>query len=319
LNNTNNQPGTNSAEGGTFTAGAGCEAGFYQAFGYQETPPNPEPNNVFALELDSSSALSASAPYPYTFTHSSAQIYSASQSPCIPPYISTDFTPSKISTAPVSLNSPASSIDTSTGDTYLATISYDGSNLTLNLYDASSGGSCPGPECFTNTWSNVNIPALVGGDTAYVGLTAATAGSTSGAVTPLVIYGFTYTAGSVVTPATVSTPTFLPGPGTYTSAQTVAISDTTPGATIYYAINSGTATAYTKPLAVGATETLTAYATAPGDTESPTSTAAYTINIPVTPPTGTLSIPAQTIPITIQTGTSPITGTLTIPAQSIPQ
>jgi hypothetical protein len=218
------------------------------------------------------------------------------------------------------LNSPASSIDTSTGDTYSATISYDGSNLTLNLYDVSAGGSCPGPECFTNTWSNVSIPALVGGNTAYVGLTAATAGSTSGAVTPLVIYGFTYTAGSVVTPppATVSTPTFLPGPGTYTSAQTVAISDTTSGATIYYAINSGTVTAYTKPLAVGATETLTAYATAPGYTESPTSTAAYTINIPVTPPaTETLTIAAQSIPITIQTSAGPITATISIAAQTI--
>jgi hypothetical protein len=313
LNNTNNQPGTNSAEGGTFTAGAGCEAGFYQAFGYQETPPNPEPNNVFALELDSASTLSASAPYPFVFSHSSTQIYSSNQSPCIPAPVSTDYALSKISTAPVSLNSPVSSSDTSTGDTYSATISYDGSNVTLNLYDVSAGGSCPGSGCFTYTWSNVNIPSLVGGSTAYAGLTAGTSDTPYGAVTPLVIRQFSYTTGSVAAPApTVDTPTFLPGPGTYTLAQTVTISDTTPGATIYYSVNGAAETIYTKPLTVGQNESIAAYATAPGDTESSTSIVSYTINIPVTLP-ASLSIPAQTL--TIQTSGSPIT--VTIPAQTV--
>ena len=59
----------------------------------------------------------------------------------------------RVSTSPVPLNSPATTQNTSTGDTYSATVTYDGGNLTLNLYDVTAGGSCPGSTCFTNTWT----------------------------------------------------------------------------------------------------------------------------------------------------------------------
>jgi hypothetical protein len=142
----NNTNAAASAGGTALQAGAGCEAGFFQGF----TTNDKSTNFITALELDSQSGLTSGASYSY----SSAQLYQSAESPCNP----NDgqygyFLTNKISTSPVPLNSPASAIGTTTGDTYSATITYDGSNLTLNLYDVTAGGSCPGSSCFTNTWT----------------------------------------------------------------------------------------------------------------------------------------------------------------------
>ena len=66
---------------------------------------------------------------------------------------------------------------------------------------------------------------------------------------------------------TVATPTFSPGTETYTSVQTVTISDTTAGATIYYTTD-GTApttasSVYSTPITVSSSETLEAFARQP--------------------------------------------------------
>jgi len=87
---------------------------------------------------------------------------------------------------------------------------------------------------------------------------------------------------SYVIQSSVATPTFSPAAGTYTSAQSVTISDATSGATIYYTTN-GTApttssTAYTGPITVSSTETLEAIAVATGDTNSAVASVAYTIS-----------------------------------------
>jgi hypothetical protein len=78
-----------------------------------------------------------------------------------------------------------------------------------------------------------------------------------------------------------ATPTFSPAGGTYTSAQTVTISDTTTGATIYYTTNGTTpttsSTRYTVPISVSATETIKAIAVAAGFSQSRVGSAAYTI------------------------------------------
>ena len=64
-------------------------------------------------------------------------------------------------------------IDLHSGDILKATIGYDGSNLTETIADATTG------KTFTHTYSGTNIPALVGGATAYVGFTAGTGGQTA--------------------------------------------------------------------------------------------------------------------------------------------
>ena len=75
---------------------------------------------------------------------------------------------------------------------------------------------------------------------------------------------------------------FSPAAGTYNSAQSVSISDATPGATIYYTTNGTTptssSTAYSGPITVSSTETLQAIAITTGD--SAIASAAYTITSP---------------------------------------
>jgi len=83
---------------------------------------------------------------------------------------------------------------------------------------------------------------------------------------------------------TTATPAFSLTAGTYTGTQTVTISDSTSGSTIYYTTNGATpttsSTKYTGAITVSATETLKALATATGDTNSAVATAAYTIVTP---------------------------------------
>ena len=70
------------------------------------------------------------------------------------------------------INLTATGINLHSGDYFNATLTYDGSNLTLTLTDAIT----------LATWSHVfvvNIPAIVGGNTAYVGFTGGTGGQTS--------------------------------------------------------------------------------------------------------------------------------------------
>ena len=94
----------------------------------------------------------------------------------------------------------------------------------------------------------------------------------------------TATAAYTIAPA-VPAPTFSPSGGTYTTAQSVTISDTTHGTTIYYTTNSTmpttASTKYGGPITVSSTETLEAIAVAAGDANA-VGTATYTI-IPVLP------------------------------------
>ncbi|MDP4091160.1 MAG: carbohydrate-binding protein, partial [Bacillota bacterium] len=76
-------------------------------------------------------------------------------------------------------------------------------------------------------------------------------------------------------------PTFNPPGGTYHTAQSVAISCTTAGAAIKYTTDGSTPNAssptYTGPVNVTGTATIKAYAICPGMTDSPLSSASYTI------------------------------------------
>ena len=79
-------------------------------------------------------------------------------------------------------------------------------------------------------------------------------------------------------------PTFSPAGGSYTSAQSVTLSDTISGASIYYTTNGSTpttsSTLYTGPISVTQTTTINAIAVASGFANSPVATASYTINLP---------------------------------------
>ncbi len=90
-----------------------------------------------------------------------------------------------------------------------------------------------------------------------------------------------YTIGTGTMPL-VATPTFTPVAGGYSSAQTVAISCATSGATIYYTTDGSTPTTgsplYTTSISVSATETVKAIATAAGYQQSAVGSASYTIS-----------------------------------------
>lgn len=91
---------------------------------------------------------------------------------------------------------------------------------------------------------------------------------------------------------TVTLPTATPlislPSGTYTSVQSVMLSDATPGASIYYTTDGSIPTTasmrYAGAITVGATQTINAMASAPSYSNSPVSSAAYTVTLPTLPP-----------------------------------
>jgi uncharacterized repeat protein (TIGR03803 family) len=109
-------------------------------------------------------------------------------------------------------------------------------------------------------------------------------------------------------------PTFSPAVGTFTSAQSVTLTDSTAGAAIYYTTNgttpSASSTLYTGSITVSSTETIEAIAVASGFSNSAVATGTYTINLPaatpvISPAAGTFSS-AQSVTITDSTAGSTI-------------
>lgn len=276
----------------SFASGAGCEASFYQAFGTYPTAWSP--NNIFALELDQWSPLTDANGTSATFSYSSAQIYQTWQSPCNPAYTPGEigyYATQKVSTSPVPLNSPANTTLTTTGHTYSATLVYTGTDLTLNLYDMTAGGSCPGASCFSYTWQDLSIPTWVNGTTAYVGLASGNSGAPATS-SPLYINSWTYTNLSAA-----ATPTFSLAGGTYSGTQSVTISDSSSGAIICYNTTGAPATngiggceggtLYTGAISVTSGETI--YAVAGSGTssygDSAVASSAYQIGTTASQPT----------------------------------
>jgi hypothetical protein len=181
-----------------------------------------------------------------------------------------------------SVDLSSTGINLHSGDVMHAHMVYDGTNLTMTLTDTVTNATVT--EVFP-----VNIPTIVGGNTAYVGFTGGTGGSSA---TQNVL------SWSYVSPAqsSAAAPTFSPAGGPYASAQTVTVSDATSGAAIYYTTNGSTpttsSTLYSAPISVSTSETLEAIAVATGFTNSAVTTAAYTIG--ATLPAPTFSVAAGT-------------------------
>jgi hypothetical protein len=108
-----------------------------------------------------------------------------------------------------------------------------------------------------------------------------------------------------------TTPIFSPPGGTYSSAQSVTISDATPGVTIYYTTN-GTmptmnSTVYSGPISVSTSETVEAIAAAGGTSteNSAVAMAGYTLNLPA--PTFSIALSSASLDITPgQSGTTTV-------------
>jgi sugar lactone lactonase YvrE len=124
---------------------------------------------------------------------------------------------------------------------------------------------------------------------------------------------------------TAATPTFSPAAGSYTSAQTVYLSDTTSGAVLYYTTDDSTpspsSTLYTTAgIVVSSSETIKAIAVASDYNNSAVATAAYTINSSTS--TGDFTISASDATFTVEPGGSgvytltvtPANGASTFPA-----
>jgi hypothetical protein len=117
---------------------------------------------------------------------------------------------------------------------------------------------------------------------------------------------------------TAAQASFTPPAGNYGAAQSVALTTTTPGATIYYTTNGSTPThssaVYSSPIPVASSLTIKALVAAPGYTDSGVSSAAYTINgavaDPVLSPAPGAYGTTQTVTITTATSGASIRYTL---------
>jgi hypothetical protein len=165
----------------------------------------------------------------------------------------------------------SSGVNLLSGDVFNVHMTYDGAMLKMTITDANNVA-----QSFTTSWT-VNIASTVGANSVFVGFT----GGTGGLTATQDVLTWTYT--TTTSLPTATPPAFSPTPGTYTSAQSVTLSDTTPGATIYYTTDGSmpttSSTVYKTPISVTATTTINAIAGASGYNNSSVATGVYTINV----------------------------------------
>jgi hypothetical protein len=141
-----------------------------------------------------------------------------------------------------------------------------------------SGGTAATGSTGTATYSSLQVNANGYGDTLVAMLHLTASG-----VTPAATASATSAVFDVLQPGSpVSQPIISPPTGTYTSAQSVTITDTTPGATIYYTTdgsnpNRSSAVFSGTPITVNSSQTIKALAVAPSYAASPEGVAIYNI------------------------------------------
>jgi hypothetical protein len=154
-------------------------------------------------------------------------------------------------TIPPAIDMTSSGVNLHSGDVFNVHMTYNGTTLSMTITDASTA------QTFSTNWT-INIPSTVGGNTAYIDFIGGTGGLS--AVQDIITWTYS-TGASAPPPLIVATPTFSPAPGTYSSTQSVTLSDTTSGAIIYYTTNGTTpTTASTKytttPISVSSSTTI---------------------------------------------------------------
>ena len=176
----------------------------------------------------------------------------------------------------------------------------------------------------TFTYSkSINIPQIVGANTAYVGFTGGTGGLSSSQK----LISWTYTTQAVH-------PDFSPGGGTYSSPQSVKLTSQTPDAVIYYTTNGSTptptSTQYTGPVTVANSLTLKTIAISPTLGTSVVSAASYVIgstttksfslsgtSFTITWRGGSIHVPITVTPGGGFTGLVPLTCSVTGPSGAV--
>lgn len=91
-----------------------------------------------------------------------------------------------------------SNVDLSTGDTVTVRLSYSGTTLTQTIADLATGAAA------SQTYTNINLPSIIGGNTALVGIT----GSTDGHASTQTFSNFSF---KTVAPLATYTPISLTG------------------------------------------------------------------------------------------------------------
>lgn len=204
-------------------------------------------------------------------------------------------------TIPFTALAGTTGIDLHSGDTFAVHMTYDGTTLAMKITDGVTNA------VFNQSWG-VNIPSIVGANTAYVGFTGGTGGLTSSQK----IETWTFLSTPVTQP-TAATPKFSLAAGTYLGTQTVTLSDATSGATILYTTDGstpattpgGSTKTYSAALSVTSSETIKAIATATGFSPSVAASAAYVIEqratAPIFSPAGGAYSSAQSVTISSPT------------------
>ncbi len=194
----------------------------------------------------------------------------------------------------------SSGINLHSGDVMNVHMTYDGTTLTMTITDPTAN------KTFTTSWT-VNIPSIVGGNTALVGFTAGEGWYDANQD----IISWSYSSGG--TQSQVATPVISPSSETFSGTLPVSISDSTSGSAIYYTTDGstpspgvGTTKAYGGSFNVTATTTVSAIATEAGFTNSAIASATYTLQQTVATPAITPSGEtfSGTLPVSISDSTS---------------